>query len=121
MSIVTFFENLFSTVESDATVVSAAYDKLDNMAGIVLGLGQVVVDAADPALVPAVSAAMAVVTTARAAAKAAIDNIANDIASATSTVTTLTSAVINLGVAAAPGITAIPNAVAAAATAPAAS
>jgi hypothetical protein len=117
MSIITFFENLFTSVESDATVVSAAYDKLDNMAGVVLGLGQVVVDAADPALAPAVAVAMTAVTTARAAAKAAVDDIANDIKAATSTVTTLTSAVINLGVAAAPGITAIPNAVAAAAPA----
>jgi phage-related protein len=119
-SIETFFENLISGAEQDATAISAAYDKVDNMAGVVLGLGQVVVDAADPALAPAVTVAMTVLNSARAAAKSAVDNIANDVASATSTVANLTSAVVNLGVAAAPGITAIPNAIVAAATPPAA-
>lgn len=109
MSIESFFGNLFKKVQSEAPVIAAAYDKLDAMAGIVLGLGQVVVDAADPALVPVVTPLMAAVTSARAAAKAAVDSTAADIAASTLAVSNLTTAVVNLGVAAAPGIKAVSN------------
>lgn len=102
MSIETFFQHLTSHVTSDLNVLTDAYAKFDNLAGVMLGLASVAA-IADPAIAPLVATA----TAARAAAEAA----------ATVTpalVTDLIVAVTNLGTAAAPSIKIVLNAAAAA-------
>jgi hypothetical protein len=113
MSIVSFFENLFTSVESEAPVITAAYDQADAFVGFVLGEAAQVTEAVDPVLAPVVASAAAALVALRATAKAAVDaagaDVAASAAAANDHVAAISAAAIALAVTASPVITIIGN------------
>jgi hypothetical protein len=109
MSLATVLSNAIAGIESDLPTIEAAFGEASRTVGVALGLGEVVLEAADPALTPVVTPLVSAANAALSAAQNALDNAAGDAQTATSAVATLATAAISLGNVAADGITAIAN------------
>lgn len=93
MSLISFFENLFSDVETDLTKIEAGFATANNFIGVVLGQVQAadaIVTAVDPALGAAIAAGVA-------ALKVLQSDIAAGVSSASSDATTLGNNLASLG------------------------